>query len=117
MLKEEVKNEVLEVAKLLDDRKARDILIIDIEKEASYTDYFIIATCTSSTQISFLSKEIKSKLSQKGWYSINPISYSDSSPWIVLDYSDFVVHLFLEETREYYQLEKIWHEAEVVYKS
>jgi ribosome-associated protein len=105
---------VLELAELLKDKKARDILVLDLAHLTSITDYFILATVNSSTQSKALIRFIEEYLKE---YDIRPLVKNDEyeSPWVLLDYNYFIIHLFLREGREYYQLEKLWSDAPVVY--
>jgi len=117
MEKVESKECALEIVKFLDDKKAENIIVIDIEEISGFTDYFIIASCNSFTQINVLAKSIKSMFSEKGIDMINSLSTGKESTWIILDFQDFIVHLFLKDTREFYQIEKLWHEGKVIYPS
>jgi len=104
----------VQLAELLGDKKARDILVIDLQELTSITDYFVIATANSSVQIKALVRFIEEFMDSFG---IKPFSRDDSfeSPWVLIDYNHFVVHLFLQEGRDYYQLEKLWSDAPVLY--
>jgi ribosome-associated protein len=105
---------VLGLAEFLKDKKAQDILVLDLAHLTSITDYFILATVNSSTQSKALIRFIEEYLKE---YDIRPLVKNDEyeSPWVLLDYNYFIIHLFLREGREYYQLEKLWSDAPVVY--
>ncbi len=96
--------------KALDNKKARDITVLKIEDLTVISDYFVIATASSSTQLRALSEEVDFVLSNEG---ISPLHKEgdSSSPWILLDYGDLVVHLFLEDSRMFYSLERLWSDA------
>ena len=111
--KEQTKQTVLTVAQLLDEKKAFDIVIIDVEVISGFTDYFIIASCNSIVQLNSLEKHIREKLDEADVFPINSRTRGES-PWNVIDYNDFIVHLFLDETRKFYDIEKIWYEGEIV---
>ena len=107
-------NEPLElakkIAKILDDRKANDLKVIKIEELTVLADYFVIATGTSTTHVRSLSDEIEFKLKQEGVMPLSVEGY-DSSSWILTDYGSVVVHVFLEEARGFYALERLWGDA------
>lgn len=100
--------EELEIAvKALDSRKAKDITALKVEDLTILANYFVIASATSTTQVKALADEVEYQLGEKG---VKPKSIEgyQSQTWIVLDYYDIIVHVFLEETRDFYQLERLW---------
>lgn len=100
--------EELEIAvKALDSKKAHDIKALKVEDLTILANYFVIASATSTTQVKALADEVEFKLGEKG---ITPksIEGEQSKTWIILDYVDLIVHVFLEETRDFYQLEHLW---------
>lgn len=109
----ETKNIVLEVADFLESKKAGSVTVIDIGKNTSIADYFIIADGDVQLQLDSLSTQVRKHLSKQGLKPRN-IRYEATGGWALLDYSDFVIHLFLKETREFYKLESIWGECEFV---
>lgn len=108
------KNELVNrIVKLLDDKKARDIQVLDIHELTTITDYFIIATGNSTTQVKALCDHVEEELHKQRIYHTNKEGYHTAS-WILLGYQDVVVHLFLGETREFYKLDHVWQDAEIV---
>lgn len=109
--------EALMLAKLavkaLDDKKALDIKLLKVEDLTVLTDYFVIATGTSSTHVKALADEVEAKLTENG---IEPghVEGNRSRDWILLDYGSVVVHVFYPEAREYYALEHLWADAQPV---
>lgn len=100
------------IIKALDEKKAVNIEVLKISSLTVVADYFIIAGGTSSTHIRALADEVEYKLSLEG---IMPRQTEGrATGWILLDYSDIVVHVFSAEQREYYKLEKLWADAERV---
>ncbi len=100
--------EELEIAvKALDSRKGKNITALKVEDLTILANYFIIASATSTTQVKALADEVEYQLGEKG---VKPKSVEgyQSQTWIVLDYYDIIVHVFLEETRDFYQLERLW---------
>lgn len=100
-------------AKALDSKKALDIKIIKIKDISAIADYFVIATGTSSTHVKALADEVESQLDEGG-ISVSHIEGYRSNSWILLDYVDVVVHVFSDEAREYYDLERLWQDGEEV---
>lgn len=100
--------EELQIAvKALDSKKAANITAIKVEDLTILANYFVIASATNVTQVKALADEVEFQLEQKG---VRPKSIEgyQSKSWIVLDYIDVIVHIFLEETRDFYQLERLW---------
>lgn len=100
--------EELEIAvKALDSRKGKNITALKVEDLTILANYFIIASATSTTQVKALADEVEYQLGEKG---VKPKSIEgyQSQTWIVLDYYDIIVHVFLDETRDFYQLERLW---------
>jgi len=101
-------------ARTADENRGSNILVLDVRKLTSIFDYFVIATGTSRRQLHAISEEIDNKLEkQLGDERMGIEGYSESS-WILLDYGSIVVHLFDEETREYFALEDLWADGEKV---
>lgn len=106
--------QMLEIAvKALDSKKAEDIKVIKIKDISVLADYFIIADGTSSTQTKALADEVDFKLGEQG---IQPhsIQGNNGSNWIILDYSDIMVHVFSRDQREFYNLERLWSDGEEI---
>ena len=97
----------------LDDKKARDITVLKTEKVTSLADYFIIATASSSTHGKTLVEETEKQLSEAGEPPLRREGYRSES-WVLLDFGCVVVHVFLEETRKFYNLERLWSDATVI---
>ena len=102
-----------EVAKILDEKKGIDIKAIKVQELTSIGDYFIIASGSSVPQVKALAEEVEEKLSRMG---LEPkrVEGSQTATWILLDYYDVIIHIFQEETREFYSLERLWSDAERV---
>lgn len=106
--------EVMElVVKALDGKKARDITVLKTEAVTILADYFVICTANSTTHIKTLSDEAGKKLTEAGEPPRRSEGYR-SGGWVLMDFACVVVHLFLEETREFYDLERLWGDAERV---
>ncbi|HIS75623.1 MAG TPA: ribosome silencing factor [Candidatus Merdivicinus excrementipullorum] len=99
--------------RILDSKKARDIRVIRVGDLTILGEYFVIAAGSSSTQVKMLADEVEYQLGQKGEKPHNVEGYK-SENWIVLDYTDVIVHVFYEETREFYDLERLWADGEQI---
>ena len=100
------------MAKAASDKKALDIAILDMRKIPSVCDYFLIASGTSTTQVRAISDNIIEKLKLKDervWH----IEGEREALWILLDCGDVVAHIFQEDTRRFYELEKLWGDVPV----
>ncbi len=107
-------NDMLKIiTKTLDGKKAEDIRAIKITDLTVLADYFIIANGTSTTHTKTLAEEVEYQFSQLGIEPNRKEGYN-SSNWIILDYGDIVVHIFYKETRDHYQLERLWSDGESI---
>ncbi len=97
----------------LKERKAFDIVKINVEEKTSIADYFVIASARSSTQVKALSEHIEEAVEKNGGRAIRKEGLQDAR-WIVLDFGDVIVHLFNDETRLFYHLERLWGEGEQI---
>lgn len=98
------------IVTLLDSKKAKDIIAIEVKDLTTLGDYFIIASGSSTSQVKAMAEEVEDTLGRQGIEPKQIEGYS-SSNWILLDYRDVIVHLFLDETREFYSLERLWADA------
>ncbi len=99
--------------KVLDSKKALNIKVIKIQDISAIADYFVIATGTSSTHVKALADEVEAQLDEAG-ISVSHVEGYRSNSWILLDYVDVVVHVFSDEAREYYDLERLWQDGEII---
>jgi len=101
----------LAAARTADDNRGTDIVVLDVRKLTSIFDYFVLVTGTSRRQLHAISEEIDDRLEKElGDERMGVEGYAESR-WILLDYGSVVVHLFDEETREYFALEDLWADA------
>jgi ribosome-associated protein len=96
-----------------EDKKAIDLTVLDLRKAASFTDYFLICSGTNPRQIRAIADAVIDALAADGISPAHVEGY-DRSEWVLLDYFDFVVHVFAPETRMFYGLERLWGSAERV---
>lgn len=96
------------VAELASDKKASDIVVLDLREAAGYTDLFVICSGASDRQVKAIHDGINQGLKER--YGILPrrVEGLSESRWVLMDYLDVVVHAFTKETREYYRLESLW---------
>lgn len=102
-----------EVTKALDSKKGQDIKLLKIDKVSSLADYFLICTGTSNTHVKTLCDFAEYTLEQLGEPLLGREGHRGNS-WELLDYGSIVVHVFTEEARQFYSLERLWADAEQV---
>ena len=100
-------------AKALLSKKGLDVKVIGIDDVSSLADYFVIGTGSSSTQVKALAEEVEYQLDNAG-ISVSHIEGHRNNSWVLLDYVDIIVHVFSEEAREYYDLERLWRDGNVI---
>ena len=95
------------IAEALDAKKARDIKVLYVEDKTVIAEYFVICTGNSSTQVKALAGEVEYRLGLRG---VEPYSVEgrDNNSWLLLDYSNVIVHIFSREAREFYNLDKLY---------
>lgn len=107
-------NNSKEMAKLavkaLEDKKALDIKVIDISTISVIADYFIIASGSNTNQVQAMSDNVDDELTKSG-YHIKQLEGYKTANWILMDYNDIIIHIFSEEDRLFYDLERIWHDG------
>jgi ribosome-associated protein len=107
----ETKRQVSEAIAACQDKKAEELTILELEKgSGAFTDYFVICSGTNPRQIQAIADEVEIRLKRTGLYPLNVEGYRQAE-WVLLDYSDFVVHIFAEKARRYYELERLWKSA------
>jgi ribosome-associated protein len=94
-----------------EDRKAADVVLLDLRKAAGFTDFFLICSGANARQIRAIADAVTEALAHAGVKPAHVEGY-DRSEWVLLDYFDFVVHIFAPETRLFYGLERLWGNAE-----
>jgi len=107
------KEVALEVTKALDEKKGMDIKLLRIDKVSSLADYFLICTGTSNTHVKTLCDYAEFTMENLGEKMLGREGHRGNS-WELLDYGSVVVHVFTEEAREFYSLERLWADAEQV---
>lgn len=96
---------------LADNRKAEDIVVLDVRKTSSITDYFVIASGTSEPHLRAISEEIRDKLESEHGLNPRAVDGSLAGGWLVLDFFDVIVHVMRADMRARYDLEGLWGDA------
>ena len=104
----------LKAAKLADEKKALDVIVLDLRKLTNITDYFVVCSGESDTQVRAISGHIIEQL-RKEKVNYFHCEGEQNAVWILIDYSDVVIHIFELETRQYYELERLWGDGELIY--
>src|SRR5689334_16954642 len=94
-------------------KKATDIKVLDLTGITSFTDHFVICTGANSRQVQAISDEIGQQLKARGEFPLSVEGYNQAE-WVLLDYGDFLIHVFSPKAREYYQLERLWRQAKII---
>ena len=95
------------------DNKANDVIVLSLKGVSDMTDFFVIASGTSDTHVRSLGEHIQEGLKRDGTVA-HHVEGTQQGRWVLLDYVDFVVHLFHPSLRDFYQLERLWSDAQVV---
>ncbi len=100
-----------QLADLMMDKHGRDVLIMDLRPLTSVTDYFVLCSCDSDVQVKAVADHLDDTLRREGVRPLH-IEGIDQRLWVILDYVNVVAHVFMQSTREYYGLERLWADAE-----
>ena len=100
-----------ELASLLADHNGGDVVVLDVSTQAGWTDYFVIATATSSTHLRGLARIIDEEAAKHGLKRLNRASLADDDEWLLVDMGDIVAHVMTERARSFYELEKLWFQS------
>lgn len=100
----------MKIAAFASDKKANDILLLNMEGLSPVTDYFVICSASNSMLVKAIADNIEDKLAEEEFFFLHKEGYSDGR-WILMDYGDVVAHIFLEEDRDFYNLEQLWADA------
>lgn len=100
------------ICKAASDKKARDIVTMDMRNLSSSTDYFVICSANTATQVRAIADNIEEELAKEGVAFNHKEGYREGE-WVLMDYGDVVAHIFMQEAREYYALERLWGDAKL----
>ena len=101
----------IDAARVASDKKALDIILLDLRKASDIADYMVIITAESTTQMRAIDDSIDDAMAMHG---LRPTHRDDGNRWLALDYGGFMVHLFLPDAREFYRLEHLWEDPQEV---
>lgn len=108
------KKALFEIVNALKDKKGMDIEVIDIRDISTISDFFVIASADNANQLRALQQNVEEIMYKEEHMNPKQVEGNKASTWILIDYGDIVVHLFSEEDRLFYDLEKVWKDGKVV---
>jgi ribosome-associated protein len=112
--KDELKTQVSAALAACEDKKAEQITVLEMDQNSgAFTDYFLICSGSNPRQVQAISDEVELRLKRTGLYP-NNIEGHRQAEWVLIDYVDFVVHIFSETARKYYDLERLWKSAKKI---
>lgn len=103
----------LEAVRAAEEKQARNVRVLDLREVTSFADYFVILSGANARQIQAIADEIHQRLKKLGETPTSMEGY-DNAEWVLLDYGDYLVHIFSEKARLYYDLERLWRDAKTV---
>ena len=106
----ETKDIAQKIAAAANDKKAKDILLLNMDGLSPVTDFYVICSAGNSTLVKAIADNIEDQLAEAGVHPTHKEGYADAR-WVLLDYGDVVAHVFLEEERDFYNLEQLWADA------
>jgi ribosome-associated protein len=107
----ETKDAVLLAVRAASEKKASDLVVLDLRAVASFTDYFVICTGANARQVQAVADSVEEQLRNSGKRPLH-VEGRSGGEWILLDYGDFIVHAFNPAARRFYDLERLWRDAE-----
>lgn len=96
------------LARVIDRKLGENILILDLRSASALTDFFVIATANSTVHAQAIANALLEKVGQRGFARPHHVEGMEAAQWILIDYLDVIVHIFLNEVREFYGLERLW---------
>ena len=110
---DQLDDRVLSALHAASEKKALDIVVLDLREIASFTDFFVITSGANERQVQAISDEVYDSLKKAGSTAARVEGYK-TAEWILLDYGDFIVHVFEQKARQFYDLERLWRESKRV---
>ena len=112
MKKNDLRQQVSAAIHACQDKKAEEITILELEQgSGAFTDYFVVCSGTNPRQVQAIADEVETRLEKKIGMRVNHVEGYKQAEWVLLDYVDFVVHVFSEKARKFYELERLWKSA------
>lgn len=106
-----IRQQVAVAVKAVEDKKGEDIVILEMDRNSgAFTDYFIVCSGTNPRQIQAIADDVQRQLSEDGQRA-NSVEGYNQAEWVLVDYVDFVLHIFSERARKFYDLERLWKSA------
>ena len=93
------------------EKKAHDLVVLDLREVASFSDYFVIASGTNVRQVQAVADEVQEQLRRRMGVKPARVEGYNTAEWVLLDYGDFIIHVFEEKSRRFYDLERLWRDA------
>lgn len=109
----DIKEQLKIIVTAADDKRAENIVAIDISQVSQLTDYFVIMEADSNRQVRAIAENIQEKMEAEN-IQLRKMEGLDQSNWVLLDYLNIIVHIFDKESRQFYQLERLWSDASLV---
>ena len=103
----------LEAVRAAEEKQAKNVRVLDLREITSFADYFVILTGTNTRQIQAIADEVHQRLKKLGETPTSMEGY-DNAEWVLMDYGDYLVHIFSDKARLYYDLERLWRDAKPV---
>ncbi len=106
-MEKKFEQDVMEIAKVLDDKKAEDVILIDVHRATILADTFVVCSGNSPNQVKMLAEELEAAMAKRGLFK-RRIEGQREGRWIVLDFGHILVHIFHKQEREFYDIERLW---------
>jgi len=94
-------------------KQAKDIKVLDLREITTFADFFVVCSGANARQIQAIADEIETDLKKLGEYPLSVEGYQNAE-WVLVDYGDYLIHIFTEKARQYYDLERLWRDAKTV---
>jgi len=107
----EIRQQVAQAVRAIEDKKGEDIVILEMDRNSgAFTDYFVVCSGTNPRQIQAIADDVQKQLAESGQRP-NSVEGYNQAEWVLVDYVDFVLHIFSERARSFYELERLWKSA------
>ena len=113
LIDEEIFEDVRAAVQAAEEKKAQDLVVLQVAEITSFTDYFIICSGSSTRQVQAIADAIAEQLKKRGVRPMNTEGYANAE-WVLIDFGTFVAHIFTENSRRFYDLERLWRDAKKV---
>jgi ribosome-associated protein len=113
LIDEEIFEDVRTAVQAAEEKKAQDLVVLQVAEITSFTDYFIICSGSSTRQVQAIADAISEQLKKRGVRPMNTEGYANAE-WVLIDFGTFVAHIFTETSRRFYDLERLWRDAKKV---